>query len=623
MRSWCRHFISDFIGHHRSVSMGYLTELIPTNLELDAASPGSSLLGASESLLSSRRLLATTVNTSIYYNYNCEIVNASHKGHIAWETCDFEKSTNALGGWIVLYVFVTIITFIAMAIVCDDFFVPSLEVISEKLNLSEDVAGATFMAAGSSAPELFSSLAAVSFDSDAGVGTIAGSAVFNLLVIVSMSAAFAGQVLHLDWRPLARDSVWYLISILFFIFVMYDSIVQIWDAVILLVLYALYIVIMVLNSRLMDRLAEAEKKCACSKVEPGDVEGSGSSSTGADASAVTQSTTSIGEHREVKHFKHDRRNSVLLALHDSKLSVREGDKESSGAAVAKSNGEASKSKSGNDEVTAKQTSTSGANQEEGKDAEDSNAEEDEGGRIACCACCSCCPDLRGAPPERPVAEDGGRPTCCQGTVYVLKWIVFVLAFPFICLFSWTIPECSKEHLKKYFILSFIMSIVWIAAVSFCMVTVVARLGCLFGIDAFVMSLVVLAAGTSIPDLLSSIIVAKDGSGDMAVSNAIGSNVFDINLGLGLPFFIKLCINRMEPIDMFSDKERQYYCQGAMRMIPHVKFGIILIILLVMCFSVIAIARFKLGKAIGISFFLFYIGFLVYAFLQEFLCTYDC
>ena len=42
----------------------------------------------------------------------------------------------------------------AIAIICDDFFVPSLEAISEKLDLSEDVAGATFMAAGSSAPEL-------------------------------------------------------------------------------------------------------------------------------------------------------------------------------------------------------------------------------------------------------------------------------------------------------------------------------------------------------------------------------------------------------------------------------------------------------------------------------------
>ena len=41
-----------------------------------------------------------------------------------------------------------------IAIVCDDYFVSSLEKICDKLNLSEDVAGATFMAAGSSAPEL-------------------------------------------------------------------------------------------------------------------------------------------------------------------------------------------------------------------------------------------------------------------------------------------------------------------------------------------------------------------------------------------------------------------------------------------------------------------------------------
>lgn len=63
---------------------------------------------------------------------------------------------------------------IAIAIICDDFFVPSLEAISERLNLSEDVAGATFMAAGSSAPELFTSVAGVGVESDVGVGTIVG-----------------------------------------------------------------------------------------------------------------------------------------------------------------------------------------------------------------------------------------------------------------------------------------------------------------------------------------------------------------------------------------------------------------------------------------------------------------
>lgn len=59
--------------------------------------------------------------------------------------------------------------------VCDEFFVPALEIISEKLVLSEDVAGATFMAAGSSAPELFTSLMGVMQETDVGVGTIVGS----------------------------------------------------------------------------------------------------------------------------------------------------------------------------------------------------------------------------------------------------------------------------------------------------------------------------------------------------------------------------------------------------------------------------------------------------------------
>ena len=63
---------------------------------------------------------------------------------------------------------------------------PSLEAISEKLDLSEDVAGATFMAAGSSAPELFTSVAGVTQQSDVGVGTIVGYVKMNCLIILSL-----------------------------------------------------------------------------------------------------------------------------------------------------------------------------------------------------------------------------------------------------------------------------------------------------------------------------------------------------------------------------------------------------------------------------------------------------
>ncbi len=46
--------------------------------------------------------------------------------------------------------------------------------------------------------------------------------------------------------------------------------------------------------------------------------------------------------------------------------------------------------------------------------------------------------------------------------------------------------------------SFGMSVFWIAVLSFGMVTLVARAGCLIGIDSYTMGLIVIAVGTSIP-----------------------------------------------------------------------------------------------------------------------------
>lgn len=46
----------------------------------------------------------------------------------------------------------------------------------------------------------------------------------------------------------------------------------------------------------------------------------------------------------------------------------------------------------------------------------------------------------------------------------------------------------------------------------------------------VMGLTFLAAGTSIPDLITSVIVARKGHGDMALSSSIGSNMFDVTVG---------------------------------------------------------------------------------------------
>ena len=49
-------------------------------------------------------------------------------------------------------------------------------------------------------------------------------------------------------------------------------------------------------------------------------------------------------------------------------------------------------------------------------------------------------------------------------------------------------------------------------------------------------LIAIAIGAEIPDTIQSVAMAKRGYGSMAVSNAIGSQIINILIGLGLPWF---------------------------------------------------------------------------------------
>ncbi|KAG8197651.1 hypothetical protein JTE90_001580 [Oedothorax gibbosus] len=164
-------------------------------------------------------------------------------------------------GAVILHVFGLVYMFVALAIVCDEFFVPALDVITVKLDISEDVAGATFMAAGGSAPELFTSVIGVfiSYD-DVGIGTIVGSAVFNILFVISMCAIFSKTVLSLTWWPLFRDVSFYSVSLIILILCFRDNVIYWYEAAVLLGCYAAYVIFMKFNEptekavrKLLDR----------------------------------------------------------------------------------------------------------------------------------------------------------------------------------------------------------------------------------------------------------------------------------------------------------------------------------------------------------------------------------
>ncbi len=56
-----------------------------------------------------------------------------------------------------------------------------------------------------------------------GIGTIVGSAVFNILFVLSMCAIFSKSVLELTWWPLFRDVSFYSLILITLVLCFMDS----------------------------------------------------------------------------------------------------------------------------------------------------------------------------------------------------------------------------------------------------------------------------------------------------------------------------------------------------------------------------------------------------------------
>ena len=110
----------------------------------------------------------------------------------------------------------------------------------------------------------------------------------------------------------------------------------------------------------------------------------------------------------------------------------------------------------------------------------------------------------------------------------------------------------------------------------------------FGLSQTFIGLSIVALGTSLPELVTSMVAAKKGENDLALGNVVGSNIFNILLILGASASIM-------PITVNS-----FAVQDTM-------------ILIVASFLVYvcSISRKGLSKLEGCMFVLFYAGFFVY------------
>merc|ERR1719193_1886307 len=156
---------------------------------------------------------------------------------------------------IIPYIAIVLWTFSALAVVVDEHFVPLLEVIADGFGMSNDEAGATLMAAGGSAPELFTNFIGTWRGSDIGFGTIVGSAVFNILFVIAACAMVSTKPLELTAWPLVRDSSYYtfgLITVFLLFAVNTEQKIQSWESILLLLLYGFYVFLIMMNGRIYN-----------------------------------------------------------------------------------------------------------------------------------------------------------------------------------------------------------------------------------------------------------------------------------------------------------------------------------------------------------------------------------
>ena len=447
--------------------------------------------------------------------------------------CKPTKEWEKVGGLIAYFVGVLYL-FLGLAIVCDDYFVASLEKISERLGLSDDVAGATFMAAGSSAPELASSLMSLvnaNASSSIGVGTIVGSAVFNILVIIGITVISVGDTLILDWKPLVRDCTFYGAAVIGIATTFTGGRVDWWEGGIYVGLYGVYIWFMTKNEYFMKRmdswwperaktLMELQKGLQSDKeanaIELGDSSGAPDESK--------EETTKEGR------ISDDGAPNLAAIL----------------AAKAVANVWRKKSKTYRDKIL----------EETGKGTDERIGVSISSSYISKSAIRKMRSDALVVEQVLKMRERTGLSSTVRSSVLSIddareqedsfafpeskKDIpMYLLSMPWYCVFSISIPNCEKERWKAWYTATFLMSILFIGLITHFMVEWCTRIDCILNIPPVVMGTTVLAAGTSIPDALSSIAVAKEGLANMAVANAVGSNVFDIWLGLGLPWLCYL------------------------------------------------------------------------------------
>lgn len=159
------------------------------------------------------------------------------------------------------------------------------------------------------------------------------------------------------------------------------------------------------------------------------------------------------------------------------------------------------------------------------------------------------------------------------------------------------PGSEEEEIVTQSVLMSIVSIIGgaaaIAVGGDWVVDAASTIAMKLGMTETMVGLTIVAVGTSLPELVTSIVAARKGEVDMALGNAIGSNVFNILMVLGVAALIS-------PIDFLMDNTMD--------------IGAVIVATLV-CWAVVAKTK-KMGKVMGILMIVSYFAYMVLVVMRE-------
>jgi len=482
------------------------------------------------------------------------------------------------GTWwgFLLEILICFYSFVGLGYVCDDYMVPALETLCVRWQIPEDVAGATFMAFGSAAPEIIinvvqlvkNRISEASKDSGAehdthkdavtlGLGAIIGSGMIAFMVIPAICALSAAEVLEIKRRPMARDFVFYAASLFATIMALRDNKIEWWEPLILVCLYIAFVLTVICGRRVRGLYMKAtgrvllkQESFVIREQKRRELEKNAlATSTGTLTNPLLADEKPEGETSTqgvVTYWVRSKNNPARKGIRPSQTQIAN-----------------EKALSVQNEYIGK---TSPASHYPDLRAKNQDIESSQSSMQAHAgSTASVLGNIES--PRPPVIPEGEKFEEEDEEPGLFGRIFGWIKWPLDLLFTVTCPHAGPgERFEYLYPLSFIISFAWIAGFSFVIAEIVEQWVRETHVSQAFFGVTLIAIGAEIPDTIQSVSVAKRNYGSMAISNCIGSQIVNLCIGLGLSWLIGILVTPgLKPITLTSSGVRNTQvaaiCQG--------------------------------------------------------------